>query len=353
MPLEALHIQSVRCIKTLDLKADHQWNWLIGANGAGKSSVLEAIHLLGTGQTWRHGFRHVQREGDDAYLVSAQLPDHFLALRRRGDEREIRYDGEPLGSAWQLLDILPLQSLHDDNSHFVSGTAEDRRRVLDWGIYYADRYYGTVFRQYRRALQQRNAWLKSDHDHGRQPWDDAVIVAGEDIQQRRQAHLAAVQPEVVTLWERWSGSLTELSLHLHSGWKEGMALGDCLLRDHEQDREAGYTHSGPHRANLAFRIRGKPAPDILSRGQLRVLGLAYRLAQVKILKRAGLPLPTILIDDFAAELDASARDWWVNELDLLGVQIFAAVTTARQIPATVGGSHFCLAAGQLEKETAS
>ena len=163
MPLEALHIQSVRCIETLELKTDRQWNWLIGANGAGKSSVLEAIHVLGTGQTWRHGSRHVLREGDDAYLVSAHLSDHFLALRRRGEEREIRYDGEPLGSAWLLLDILPLQSLHEDNSHFVSGTAEGRRRVLDWGIYYADRYYGTVFRQYRRALQQRNAWLKSDH----------------------------------------------------------------------------------------------------------------------------------------------------------------------------------------------
>ncbi|MGC9217140.1 AAA family ATPase, partial [Acidithiobacillus sp.] len=92
MPLEALHIQSVRCIETLELKTDRQWNWLIGANGAGKSSVLEAIHMLGTGQTWRHGARHVQREGDDAYLVGARLSDHFLALRRRGEEREIRYD---------------------------------------------------------------------------------------------------------------------------------------------------------------------------------------------------------------------------------------------------------------------
>ncbi|AEM46246.1 DNA replication and repair protein recF [Acidithiobacillus ferrivorans SS3] len=352
MPLEALHIQSVRCIETLDLKADQQWNWLIGANGAGKSSVLEAIHILGTGQSWRRNPRHVQREDDNEYLVSAHLPDHFLALRRRGETREIRYDGESLGSAWMLLDILPLQSLHDDNSHFVAGTAEDRRRVLDWGIYYADHYYGTVFRQYRRALQQRNAWLKSGY--GQQPWDDGVIAAGEEIQQRRQAHLATVQPEVATLWERWPGSLSGLSLHLHSGWKEGLALSDCLLRDQEQDREMGYTHSGPHRANLAFRVRGKAALDILSRGQLRVLGLAYRLAQVKILKQAGLPLPTILIDDFAAELDASARDWWVKELDLLGVQVFAAVTAAGQIPAAVSrGGHFCLAAGQLEKETAS
>ena len=351
MPLEELHIQSVRCIEALSLTANSRWNWLVGANGAGKSSVLEALHILGTGQTWRHSPRYVQRDGAGEYLVSARLSDHFLALRRRGEEREIRYDGEPLVSAWMLLDVLPLQSLHDDNSHFVAGTAEDRRRVLDWGIYYADRYYGMVFRQYRRALQQRNAWLKSGQ--GRQPWDDAVIVAGEEIQQRRQVHLATVLPEVIALWERWSGAVFGLSLHLHSGWKEGLSLGDCLRRDQEQDREMGYTHSGPHRANLMFRVHGKAALDILSRGQLRVLGLAYRLAQVQILKQAGLPLPIILIDDFAAELDASARDWWVKELDLLGVQVFAAVTAAGQIPAAVSGSHFCLAAGQLEKETAS
>lgn len=351
MFLEALQIRSLRCIQTLSLQTSPRWNWLIGPNGAGKSTVLEAIHILGSGQTWRHGPRHVLREGDQEYLLSAQLPDHFLALRRRGEEREIRYDGESISSAWMLLDILPLQSLHDDNSHFVAGTAEDRRRVMDWGIYYADRYYGSVFRDYRRALAQRNAWLKNRH--GQDPWDVALAKAGEDIQQRRKDYLQRIEPRVQALWAQWPGAEKDLRLQLHSGWKEGITLQESLQRDQEQDREMGYTHSGPHRANLSFRIRHRAALDILSRGQLRVLGLAYRLAQVILLKEAELPLPTILIDDFAAELDVSARDWWVKQLDLLGVQVFAAVTAVGQIPTLVNGSHFYLAQGQLEKEKAS
>ncbi len=348
MTLETLQIQSLRCIQNLQLSTHARWNWLIGANGAGKSTVLEALHILGTGQTWRHGARHILRDGDAEYLLSVRLTDHFLALRRRGEEREIRYDGESIHSAWELLDILPLQSLHGDNSHFVAGSADDRRRIMDWGIYYVDSYYGTVFREYRRALAQRNAWLKKPQ--GKSPWDSALALAGEGIQQRRQDYLTRIEPYLQKLWTSWSGATEILSLHLQSGWKEGLTLQESLQRDLGQDREMGYTHSGPHRANLVFRVRQKMALDILSRGQLRVLGLAYRIAQLLLLRESGFALPTLLIDDFAAELDESARNWWIEQLNLLDVQVFAAVTAAGQIPAGVQGSHFYLAQGQLEKE---
>ncbi len=348
MSLEALQIHSLRCIQEVQLKAHPRWNWLIGANGAGKSTVLEAIHILGTGQTWRHGPKHVLREGAAEYLITARLPGHFLALRRCGEDREIRYDGESIHSAWELLNILPLQTLHNDNSHFVAGSAEDRRRIMDWGIYYADHYYGTVFREYRRALAQRNAWLKQPH--GKNPWDQALVQAGADIQQRRKDYLTRIEPCLQKLWACWAGAAEGLSLHLQSGWKEGLTLQDSLQRDLNKDQEMGYTHSGPHRANLVFRIRQRAALDVLSRGQLRVLGLAYRIAQLLLLREAGLAMPTILIDDFAAELDVSARNWWMEQLNLLDVQVFAAVTAADQIPETVGGNYFYLVHGQLEKE---
>lgn len=348
MPLESLQIRSLRCIEDLQLQTHARWNWLVGANGAGKSTVLEALHILGTGQTWRHGPRNLLRDGKSEYLLSARMPDHFLALRRRGEEREIRYDGESIRSAWELLDIMPLQSLHSENSHFVAGSAEDRRRIMDWGIYYVDAHYGQIFREYRRALAQRNAWLKQPH--GQSPWDTALAEAGESIQQRRQDYLLRVEAHLHKLWAAWSGSADTLSLHVQSGWKEGLTLRESLLRDLGSDREMGYTHSGPHRANLVFRIRQKLALDILSRGQLRVLGLAYRIAQLCLIQESGYQLPVILIDDFAAELDQSARIWWMDQLNRLGVQVFAAVTATDQIPAGEAGKQFYLAHGQLEKE---
>ncbi len=349
MPLRDLHIEGVRCIKRLHLQADARWNWLVGPNGAGKSSVLEAIHTLGTGQSWRRGLRHLRRDGCQEYLITAHLAqdpaDALIALRRNGEERDIRYDGKSIDSAWSLLDILPIQTLNDQNVHFISDNNESRRRILDWGVFYENQAYGQILRDYRRLLQQRNAWLKSKYSA--QPWDAQLAVMGEQVQQHRQTHLSALQPLAGQLWQEWTQSPGQLQVSLQPGWKEDLSLLACLTHDRQRDEDFGFTHSGPHRANLIFKVAGKPVADILSRGQLRLLGLSYRLAQLALLQQRTQVAPVVLMDDFAAELDRQARRWLVERLDALALQVFAAVTDSEQIPHGHHGHRFHLREGHL------
>ncbi|MEL5848069.1 MAG: DNA replication and repair protein RecF [Candidatus Igneacidithiobacillus chanchocoensis] len=343
MPVAELQIQNLRSIAQLRLRPEPGWNWLIGANGVGKSTVLEALHLLAMGQSWRHGQRQLIRDGSEEYLLGVRLYQgnaDYIGMRRQGMQRELSCDGERIQSAWELLDALPLQAWHEGNAHFVSASAEERRRILDWGLYYADRLYGKTLREYRHALRQRNAALRQGL--APQAWNPALLRLGVSIQEQRQAHLQALHGHFQRIWAAGPQAEQQVDFVLHPGWSGDLAT--ALERDAGLDRQFAYTHSGPHRARLQFRSAGHPAAEQLSRGQLRLLGIAFRLAQIAVQRAAGAALPVILIDDFAAELDANARQWWMQELDTLHTQVFAASTEA---PSSASGTIFRLHAGRL------
>ncbi|WP_291510873.1 DNA replication/repair protein RecF [Acidithiobacillus sp.] len=357
MRIAVLEIQDVRCIRHMRLAAGPNWNWLVGPNGAGKSTVLEALHLLGLGQSWRRGPRQLIREGSAGFSLSVLRAEDLdlndrLVLEQRGSERHMRFGGESLSSQWALLELLPIQAIHNANSEFIAGSADDRRRQLDWGIYRRHREYGEQLRQYRRLLAQRNAWLRS-HGGRKDPWLDMLAKAGELLHTYRRREVQDLQQRLTGLWQQRTGSHAELSLHLQSGWREGLGLAEVLREDLGSDVETGFTRSGPHRANLLFRIDDRSAADSLSRGQLRILGNCFRLAQLQALKDSRLELPLVLIDDFAAELDPAGRLWWRQQLDALGVQVFAAGTEAAALPIRAEDCQWAIQAGQLREGKSS
>jgi len=357
MRIAVLEIQDVRCIQHLRLAAGPGWNWLLGPNGAGKSTILEALHLLGLGQSWRRGPRQLIREGSSGFRLSVLRAEDIglndrLVIEQHGPERQMRFAGQRLASQWALLEILPIQAIHSGNSEFIAGTADDRRRQLDWGIYRRHQEYGEHLRQYRRLLAQRNAWLRGRG--GRQdPWETPLAKLGELLHDYRRRELEGLQARLDDLWKQWAGLDSGVVLQLQSGWREGSGLAEVLREDRSSDAEAGFTRSGPHRANLLFRVDGRSAADSLSRGQLRILGNCFRLAQLQVLKDSGRELPLVLIDDFAAELDPAARLWWRRRLDALGVQTFAAGTEATALPIDAEDCQWTIQAGQLLEGQAS
>jgi len=353
MPVAVLEIRNLRCIEHMQLAAGPRWNRLVGANGAGKSTVLEALHLLGLGQSWRRGPRQLIRDGSSCFLLSVLRNEDLglndrIVLEQNGGERQMRFAGEHLRSQWALLELLPIQAIHSGNSEFIAGSADDRRRQLDWGIYRRHREYGDHLRQYRRLLAQRNAWLRSQ-GHKEDPWEHLLAGAGELLHEYRSREIAYLQEGLCHFWKERTGSTSEIRLHLQSGWRDGMRFAEVLREDRSSDAETGFTRSGPHRANVLFRVDGRSAADSLSRGQLRTLGNCFRLAQLQAIKDSGLELPVVLIDDFAAELDPAGRLWWRQQLDALGVQVFAAGTEAAALPMNAEDCQWTIQAGQLRE----
>lgn len=353
MRLESVHIQNLRCLEDVRFQPHPAINWLVGDNGQGKTSLLEGLYMLGNGNSFRDRGDNMIRLGTTQSLVFAEVRNpfeqHRVGVLRERQQRVIKIDGAFAESAWPLLEILPMLAITAENSQILNDAPQERRRLLDWGVFHVEPNYGETLRQFRRSLKQRNAWLKHP-ESGANPWDRPFLDCARQLQTYRQHYVDALRPYFETMLKTLTGQEPErVDLSLYPGWSRQRALTDCLRHDQPRDRAAGFSHSGPHRADLRFAWRGEDASSILSRGQLKLWSHAFRLAQLCYLYEERAVLPVVLVDDFGAELDPSARRRFLRVLLDLGLQVFATVTHRRQIPdeSPPDAGYFLLEAGHL------
>lgn len=330
--LTRLTVRNVRNLIDANLSELSQINLIHGENGAGKTSLLEAIHLLATARSFRHSqARPVIRHQQESMLVTARWTDRSGLAHQSGIERwqdgrmRIRCDGERVATAAELAALLPIQVLNAESFSLIEGSPSLRRQFFDWGVFHVEHRFFPIWSVAQRALRQRNALLK----HGRidrsawELWTAAYAEPGMQLQELRAEHferlerafqeaLAAIAPELTD----------EISLGLYSGWGEGRILADVLEAERETDLQRGYTRAGPHRADLRIKAQGLPAQEVLSRGQIKIVSAALKLAQGKLLYDVTGRRCLYLIDDLAAELDRAHRQRLGYELARIGAQVF-------------------------------
>jgi DNA replication and repair protein RecF len=199
-----------------------------------------------------------------------------------------------------------------------------RRRWLDWLVFHVEPTFATQWAKYQRALKQRNAALKSGAvDIG--IWDSVLIEAGVAISTARQVALARLTPYLDRLFAAFSA----LAVHVdfHAGWASDRTLAEQLRMNLEKDRERGLTHSGPHRADVELRIKGRVAREVLSRGQQKLTAVAMLVSQLQLLRAEFGLQATLLLDDPAAELDSKNLRRLFDELSSLNCQMIATSLT--------------------------
>ena len=330
MRITRLDLQDVRSIPKARLAPAPGLNLLVGGNGAGKTSVLEAVHLLGYGRSFRGRVRDgLVRTGADALGIYVEWNDAAdrsprAGLRHAGSSWEARLDGETVTQMGDLCAAFAVATFEPTSHALVSGSAEPRRRYLDWGLFHVEPDYLRQWRRYIRALKQRNALLKARHAGAQlDVWDRELAEAGEPLQRHREAYVAALLPHLQAVTEQLVPTFGIAALSLHPGWKqEAMPLEDALLLGRERDLALGHTGVGPHRADWRVDFVARPGREPYSRGQAKLVALACLLAQARHLHEARGEWPVVLLDDFASELDASHRGRVLEQLLLDGAQVF-------------------------------
>ncbi|MFQ5938234.1 MAG: DNA replication/repair protein RecF, partial [Acidiferrobacterales bacterium] len=256
MALTLIEVQNLRVFRHVVLEPSHGLNVIFGPNGSGKTSLLEAVHILGMGRSFRTGAAaYPVRRGAVALTVrgcwcNETGEEVSVGVERGREYRRIRVNGDSSERASTLAQLLPLQAVLPDTRYLFLHSARFRRGVLDWGLFHVEQQFYGLWAQYRRALRQRNAALKA-HDpvNTLRAWEQTLAQTGEQIDQWRADYEArwypcAAQYAVMLL------PGTRLQLRRHRCWPSGMSLAQALRGDRERDKLDGYTRAGIHRADL-------------------------------------------------------------------------------------------------------
>ncbi len=330
--LNELRIGDLRVIREQTISLASGWNVFVGANGAGKTSILEAAFLLSHGRSFRRGARDtLSRLGSDGYSVFGRLQlangrERRLGIARVGGKLETRVDGEVVGISG-LVQTCAVACFEPGSHELIGGVAEERRRYLDWGVFHVEQEFLQDWRRYQRALRQRNSVLRNGgSDADLEPWEIEMASAGERIGQHRQAYLDRLRPILQSVLQGFLGELGEATITLEHGWKEDQTLASALVESRLRDRERGHTGKGPHRADWSLAFRYAPRREHLSRGQEKLCALALVLAQARLFAVQTGEWPILCFDDLASELDQAHQVQVFDQLRASGAQVLISGT---------------------------
>jgi len=330
MSLTRVTVTAVHNLHPVTLSPSPRINILHGDNGSGKTSVLEAIHLLGLARSFRSSrlLPVIQYEQvactvfGQVLLADGRLSSLGISRERQGDF-QIRIDGQNARSAAQLAETLPLQLINPDSFRLLEGAPKIRRQFLDWGVFHVEPRFLPAWQRLQKALRQRNSWLR----HGtldaasQAAWDRELCLASDEIDGYRRTYIQALKP----VFERILSELVDLkglTLSYNRGWDKDRQLDEVLRASLSRDQQIGHTQAGPQRADLRLRSGAHNATDILSRGQQKLVVCALRIAQGHLVSQAKRGQCIYLVDDLPSELDEQHRRALCCLLEELHCQVF-------------------------------
>lgn len=343
--LKRLSLTDFRNYAGLTLRLDGRHVCLYGANGAGKTNLLEAVSQFGPGRGLRSAqlAEMTRRDAANGWALAATLDDEQkVAIRLEGSgtvKRSVRIDGAP-ASPGDLAERMRIIWLTPAMDGVFRGGASERRRFFDRLVMAHLPGHGRASARYEKALAERNALIERGHVDP--AWADAIEVrlaeAGAEIVINRAIVLEALQ---LAIDSRPEGHFPKADLSF-IGEAESAALkgadfrsifdqlNDAYREGRRRDIVAGRTLSGPHRSDLVVIHRPTAAPaSEASTGQQKALLIGLILASASALSQADAgPSPLILLDEAAAHLDPDRRAALFDELSALTGQAWLTGTEA-------------------------
>jgi DNA replication and repair protein RecF len=331
MTLLKLDIYAVRNIQKETIIPAPKINFIVGKNASGKSAVIEAIFILGRAKSFRSStIKPVINFAQNHLIVSAQTLQTngstiHLGIQLDSKSFSCRINQQTTQKRSDLAYALPLQIIHPKSYELLDAGPQPRREFLDWGVFNDDENFLPAWRNFKKALSQRNSLLKAKRPEHINVWDKELVYYGTIVNSYRQLYLKKFKPVFTDIIDRFL-EIDDIDIKLISGWDTGMEYQQVLTVELDKDLHYGFTHSGPHRGDFQLLVSNRLAKDFVSRGQLKLLVMSLKLAQVKLLTNEHSNMGCFLIDDFAAELDVTNRAKLLHYLSKMECQVFITAT---------------------------
>ena len=336
MLLRQLTVRHFRNIALAEVALRGRQQFLLGANGQGKTNLLEAAGFITALRSFRTSeakqlMAHGRSEaGIAAEVEHERLGDSRLTITLRPDGRELWCDGEKITRIGDYLGRFPTVVFTSQDLLLVRGTPAGRRRWLDLTLAAMDPAYLRALQTYHRALAERNSLLKSGAGADElEAFEHSLAPAGAELIARRTVGIAEIGARLAGYYAQLAGTTEPAALAYRPNFAEASAaaLRARLTSGRGRDQQFRTTLTGPHRDELEFTVNGVAARDFASEGQQRSLVLALRLAQAAWFRQQCGVRPVLLADDVLGELDPGRRRQFWAAIDPES-QVLATGTTA-------------------------
>ena len=331
MALIRLDIANFRNLTLAELEPlPSGFNMVYGNNGSGKTSLLEAIHFLSVGRSFRSSQTdRIISNVSEKFSIFAHILSHNrqpvpIGIEKNRDKSsKIRLGGEDQSSIAELTRLIPVRLINSQNYSLLDGGPVFRRKYLDWGIFYLKNDFLSLWQRYDRALKQRNAALRGKLSRKEiEIWTLDLLESALLFNQARLDYVQALTPLLLEMLAEVFNSIVEIDIEYQRGWDSELSLDKVLTDSYLKDAWLGYTQFGPHKADLKVLINGVPAKDFLSRGQQKLFVCGMILAQGKLLSKLVKKHPIFLVDDLPSELDSNSLMKIMGLLEQQKAQVF-------------------------------
>lgn len=339
MTITSVRVANLRRFENAEFETESRLNLIFGQNGSGKTSLLEAIHILHAGKSFRSSSStELIRHGASSLAVHGSLAvypeDSGLSMKIRvvktRERTDISVDGSPISSASELARIYPLIVLDANSFGVVDGTPKLRRTLIDRTLFHVEPKFFTTTRRFQKALHQRNQLLKVPRVGAEMTfWENELAVSGQEIDSSRKKCVA----ELNSLLAMHQGERhNKVELRYHPGWDDAISLDLAYERFRAKEREHGSTLYGPHKGEVTINVSGRKAAKILSRGETKSLIVDIIAAIAHYVTDALKKSPVILADDLPAELDHQACKHAFDTLAETNAQVFVTALDLANFP---------------------
>ncbi len=313
MILERLSILNYKNIEQADLSLSPKINCFLGSNGMGKTNLLDAIYYLSFCKSHNNPIdsQNICHNAEFAviqgwYEIGEKQEEFFCSLRRK-QKKQFKRNKKEYERFSDHIGILPLVMVSPSDTELINGGSDERRKFMDLFLSQFDKEYLLSLIRYNKALQQRNALLKTDghiDDTLLDLWDEQLSVEGQVLYRKRCDFIDKFIPTFQKFYDFICLSNEKVELKFESHFERG-DFSTLLKERRLRDKILGYTTVGSHKDDLDMQMDGHSIKRVGSQGQNKTYVVALKLAQFDFLHKATETTPILLLDDIFDKLDSS------------------------------------------------